>query len=125
MSKIITALNVMISNDYLISNVLQGYNSNEIFFMYNKKHKWSVTKKQNDIYIVHYYPGSTKLEDLASWPDEAWADFPDIVSYGEEQLSTKEAQNTLKELYTILGEKIFGMDDVLDEIIESDDNIPF
>lgn len=120
MSKIIEAVNVMASNKDNIDTVLQGEFEPEIFFRYAKKHKWSIIKNDSGEYYLHYYPGKTSLEELASWPTEAWHEFNGMVSYNSKSLGTKEARESLGELYTLVKEKVYGMDDVLEDIISSD-----
>lgn len=122
MSKIIEAINVMVSNQDKIDAAIQGQYESEIFFRYQKKHKWSILKSENGEYYLHYYPVKTSLEELASWPDEAWHEFGAIVSYNSKDLATKEAKESLRELYSIVTEKVFGMDEVLEDIIKSDAN---
>jgi len=65
------------------------------------------------------------LENLASIPDEVWMDYaPNSIGYSTNELATKEAKDTFAELYTLVGEKAYGMDGVLDEIIASDTDQP-
>lgn len=124
MSKIIKAINVMVSNEGLITNVRQGDSSNEIFFIYDGKHKWSLVDLPEGKYALHYYPGEESINDLASIED--WQHFSKMISYASETLQTREAKQTLNELFTILSEKSHGMDDVLNEIIQTDVNeLPF
>lgn len=120
MSRIIKAVNAMISNQDKIGHVIRGYRGNEIFFQYGGKHKWSISKNPKNEYYLHYYPSNQKLEELAGWPDEAWHEFNEIVSYNTKDLGTKEAHDSLSELYTIVQEKLFDMDKVLDDIIGDD-----
>lgn len=122
MSKIIEAINVMISNQDKIDLALQGVYEAEVFFRYAGKHKWSIIKNTSDEIYLHYYPGNVDVEELATWPHEAWHDFNGMVSYNSRDLGTKEAKDSLSELYTIVREKVFGMDQVLDDIIRSDVN---
>lgn len=120
MSKIIEAINVMISNHENIDQVYQGTYASEVFFRYAKKHKWSILKSDSGDYYLSYYSGRYDLEEMARWPDEAWHDFDDMVSYNSKDLGTKEARDSLRELHTLVKEKVFGMDTVLDDIIKSD-----
>jgi len=124
MSKIIKAINVMVSNEELIANVQEGDHSNEIFFTYDDKHKWSLIRMGSDKFALHYYPGKEDINALAEIDD--WEGFSNMISYTAEVFPTREAKQTLNELYTILSEKRYGMDDVLNEIISTDkDGIPF
>jgi hypothetical protein len=118
MSKIVTAVNAMISNPDLITNSIQGSSDNECFFKYDKKHLWSIIDVMGDDYALHYYPGNQDLEALSAIPDDYWHE-ADIksVAYLTKTLGTKEARDSFKELNSIVKEKVFGMDDVLSEII--------
>ncbi|CAM3164487.1 hypothetical protein [Pseudomonas plecoglossicida] len=120
MSKIIEAINVMISNHANIDQVYQGTYAGEVFFRYANKYKWSILKNDSGDYYLSYYSGRYELKDMASWPDEVWHDFNDMVSYNSKDLGTKEAKDSLRELHTLVKGKVFGMDSVLDEIIKSD-----
>lgn len=122
MSKIVVAVNVMIVQRDKITNVQNGSVDGEIFFLYDKKHKWSMMKN-DDGHVLFYYPGNSKLDDLASIPEEYWSDEVDMVPYRVKDIGTKEAKQTFAELYAVLKELRFGMDKVLDDIISSD--VPF
>lgn len=110
----------MVSNQDQIGSVIRGYSGNELFFEYGGKHKWSIIKNQKKEYFLHYYPGDQMLDDLAGWPEEEWHEFGEMVSYNTRELGTKEAYDSLSELYTAVQEKLFGMDKVLDDIIGDD-----
>jgi len=121
MSKIVAAVNVMISNPSKITNVIRGQHENECFFKYDNRHKWSIYRNRNDGYCLNYYSSDSNLEELASIPDEAWDhDSPAQVVYTTSELGTKEALATFSELFTIVSEKALGMDKILDDIINSD-----
>lgn len=120
MSKIIEAVNVMISNQDKIDSTFQGTYQREIFFRYANKHNWSILENEAGEFYLHYYPGKYSIEDMASWPEETWNDFRGIVSYNSKDLGTKEAKDSLRELYAVVKEKVYGMDDVLTDIIKSD-----
>ena len=124
MSKIVKAINVMVSNQNLITNVIRGAHDTEFFFIYDQKHTWSILRTSTDGFILRYYPGDVDIAMIASITDEEWMDHePTNVMYSSKDLGTKEAHESLKDLYNIAQEKVFGMDDVLDDIIESD--VPF
>lgn len=121
MSKIVKAINVMISNPHKITDVVKGENETECFFRYDKKHLWSILKHDDSNYYMAYYPGNQNVEHLASIPDEEWEHVPiNCVAYTSRELGTKEAKESMAELYNIVNEKVHGMDEVLDEIINSD-----
>jgi hypothetical protein len=118
MSRIVTAVNAMISNPDLITNSIQGDMDTECFFKYDKKHLWSIIDSENGEYVLYYYPGNQSLEELASIPEERWhQENINSVPYNTKTLGTKEANDSFKELNTIVKEKVYGMDDVLDDII--------
>lgn len=120
MSKIIQAVNSMISNSDLITNVISSGNK-ELFFLYNKKHKWSMRVSHDGVYSLWYYPSDQTLEEIANTLDHEW-EYIQMVHYSSKDLATKEALDSFKELFTILEEKLFGMDSVLDDIIS---DLPF
>ncbi|WP_417541970.1 hypothetical protein [Methylophaga thalassica] len=119
MSKIVTAMNAMISNPDLITDVTQGAMESEIFFKYDSKYIWSlIVDDTSGTYILHYYPYAKSVSSIASIPEDRWPE-ADITSvfYNSKVLGTKEALDTFKELHSILNEKVYGMDDVLNDII--------
>lgn len=121
MSKIVTAINVMVSNPDRIKNVIKGYSDSECFFVYDDKHPWSIIKHNDGGYYMAYYPGNQDISKLAQIPDEHWHEANvNCVTYTSKDLGTKEAKESMAELYNIVNEKVYGMDDVLDDIINSD-----
>lgn len=113
--KIVQVLNTIITNQKLVSNVLR--NEREYFFIYDNKYKWSILKgDKSDNYFVHFYPTEERtLEQLAYETD--WQEFTNFVTYSTEDLKTKEAQETFTELYQIVATKVFGIDDMFDDIL--------
>lgn len=122
MSKIIKALNVMVSNPDLITSVISGELGNEIFFQYDNKHVWSIIKTNNNDYFLHYYPHNDNISSLASIPPEYW-EHENITSivYSTKELGSKEAYESFQELFNIVMGKLYNMDSVLDDIISSGD----
>ena len=118
MSKIVQAINSMISHPELIEQVLQG--ENEIFFLYKKKYKWSMRENNKGEYYLYYYPSSIDLEVLSNFNADDWQDFSQMVIYKDADLGTKEAKASFCELYSLIREKVFGVDKVLDDIIGED-----
>lgn len=117
MAKIVQAVNVMISNPELITKVARGtHDQNEFYFEY-KKFIWSLRKADDD-YFLFYYPGKTKVEDVARLGS---FDNVDMMSYSTLAIRTTEAEQSFSELYEILRERLYGMNLVLDEIIGGDD----
>lgn len=117
MSKIVQAVNAMISNPGLIDNVSVGFSSDEFFFMYKGKYKWSM-KKLNDIPVLYFYPGEDNIENLLGV--ENW-DNVEFTYYNPLHIGTKEAKSSFLDLYTLLSERASGIDDVLNDIISDVD----
>ena len=114
MAKIVQVANAMVSNSNKISNVLR--NDKEYFFLYNKKYKWSISKSEDEDYYLHFYPtDSMTIEELSVFND--WAVFNQFVTYTTKDIKTQESIETFRELYQIVSDKIFGLDDIFDEII--------
>ena len=125
-AKIVLAANSMIQNERNIWDVTKGAHANEVFFSYpgeSKKHKWSIFKDEQGVYYLHYYTGQESLETLATWPDEEWEGYSGMVSYNTKELNAQEARESFRELFSVVTSKLFGMDEILDEII--DDMMPF
>jgi len=121
MSKIVKAINVMVSNPDRITSSIKGYHETECFFKYDEKYHWSILKSSDNEYILNYYPGQPELDSLASIPDHAWDEHaPSSVTYSTKDLATKEAIDSFRELFSIANEKLHGMNDVLDDIIGDD-----
>lgn len=118
MSKVISAANAMIANPKKIRPVLLGQGGNEIFFTYDGKHNWSMTSP-NGNYFLFFYPAASNytLEQLANIEDpEEWEHLA-MVRYDAKELGTREAMQTLSELYTVIKEKVYGVNEALDDII--------
>lgn len=116
MSKIIQAMNAMIANQKKIKSVRRAANG-EIFFIYNNKHSWGLNSIQGE-HFLYFYPDNPSVETLLSVDD--WENIPMVV-YKESDMRTREATSTFAELYSLLNEKVYGIDDVLDDILADDD----
>ena len=121
MSKIIVAMNAMIEFKEEITNVLKA-SSGEYFFLYKNKYKWSMSKSDSKVRLF-FYPDDESLEQLAVADEFDWEQI-DMVSYSSEDYRASEAVQTFFTLFNIVSEKAFGMDEVLDKIIQ-DMEIPF
>lgn len=119
MSKIVQAVNAMISNAEKIGKVVRG--ESEFFFIYKDKYKWSMAHQGGD-YMLWFYPGDESIETLASYEGSDW-EGTSMVIYRAGEIGTKEAKASFAELFTLLKERIYGVNEVLDDII-SDAN-PF
>jgi len=121
MSKIVRAINAMIANEKKISSVMKGQNG-EIFFLFDGKYKWSTRKGEDGTYLW-FYPVDADLRTLAGVDD--WDGIP-MVTYRASEIGTREAKESFEELYLLVKEKLYGVDDVLNDIIgQSDDGVPF
>lgn len=117
MSKIVTAANAMIANPKKISPVLLGRNESEIFFTYDGKYNWSMTNSGEKFSLFFYPIGSTySLQDLSNIDDSDWESVS-LIRYSSTDIGTEEAKQTFAELYTLLKEKVYGVNDALDDII--------
>lgn len=119
MSKIVQAVNAMIANSKLITTVVRR--GDDLFFLYKDKYKWSIAKRGEE-YLLWFYPGKETLEQIASHEGADW-DKVDMVTYRDSEIGTHEAKASFSELYQLLGEKVYGVNDVLDDIIS--DESPF
>lgn len=122
MSKIIKAMNVMISNSFSLRNVTQGHSPGEYFFNY-EKYNWSIYRNHENEYFLNYYPKIKSFKQIIDISIDEWDESVEYVTYSTKDLPTKEARETFSELYTLVKEKIYGMDEILDDIINNE--IPF
>jgi hypothetical protein len=121
-SKIVSAVNAMVLSQEKIKPVLLGI-SGEYFFMYDGKYKWSMKKDSDGEVWLWYYPGALTLEQLSGIDGDEW-DRVSMVIYRTSEIPGREAMQSFNELFSILKEKVYGMDEVLKDII-GDDDIPF
>lgn len=122
MSKIIRAINAMIARSEKVSNVIAR--GSEYYFLYDEKYRWSLSyDEQDDVYHLCYYPGDEPLEQLA-YGNFSREDSPPFVHYSSSDFGTREASESMLNLYTLLKEKVYGISDVLDKILE-DEDLPF
>lgn len=91
----------------------------KFFFIFDKKYKWSSVKRGDDHFALFYYPGRQSIESLAGMRDEDWVEFNHMVSYNSKDMGTKESYDTFRDLYMLVNGMKYGMDKVLDDIIES------
>ena len=118
MSKIVQAVNAMISNPDNITKVIRG--ETEFFFIYRDKYKWSITRKPNGDHVLWFYPGEIPIETLATYEGPEFEGI-DMVIYNDAEIGTQEARATFAELYTMLKERLFNVHKVLDDIISDSD----
>ncbi|MFY9261491.1 MAG: hypothetical protein WAO71_13400 [Gallionella sp.] len=118
MSKIVQAINVMIANPELITNVLSG--DGEFFFLYKGKYKWGITQREQKLFLW-FYPGKESLEELESLSHMGAWEGVDMVKYVDAEIGTREAIASFSELYTLIKEKRYGVQEMLEDIISDVD----
>lgn len=121
MSKIVQAINSMITNSNKIKEVQRA--EKEYFFIYKDKYKWSMRQDNDDVYLW-FYPGNETLDDLVSTAEFGWVDSPAMITYKASEIGTQEAWASFRELFNVIKGKIYHIDEVLEDII-SDDNADF
>jgi hypothetical protein len=90
--------------------------------LYKNKYKWSIKQCQENTHIIWYYPGTESLESLATYEPDEWGGTP-MVNYHDAEIGTKEAKASFSELYTLIKERVYGINDVLDDIISDLDSL--
>ncbi|MEW8512340.1 MAG: hypothetical protein AB2608_16005 [Candidatus Thiodiazotropha sp.] len=120
MSKLIQAINVMVANESKIGRVTPGKESKEVFFVYDKKHVWSMAKQDSGMKMWYYPSGINNFEHLVNARNDEW-EHMQMVYYSEEEFATREAKESVDELYRIVREKQYGMDEVFNDIFSSDE----
>lgn len=129
MSRIIRAINTMVSNPAKITHVsaakglglLMGKTpQSEVFFLYDGRHKWSIQQtSETDDFVLKHFTTSQSIEFLAS-SVLTFSPHVQIISYSAIAFKTREAIESMSELHTIVQEKLLGIGDVLDDIIGPD-----
>ena len=105
----------MILNLEKITSVRKSNEASEYYFIYNEKYKWSIMQDQGDKeFSIYYYPTGQSLDEIMHESD--WQNI-DLVYYSTREIKTKEAHESFSELYTLIKEKVYGIDDVFDDII--------
>lgn len=109
----------MISNKDKIGDVIKG--EHEFFFQFNKKHNWSISQDQNtnDLYLYLYPDEDISLADLERIVN--WELYKDFVVYSTNEFKSTEASESFQELYSIVKSKLFGVDEILDDILKTDE----
>ncbi|MEI8572000.1 hypothetical protein U737_21635 [Methylomonas sp. LW13] len=116
MSKIVIAANAMIANAEKISTVIPSNENKEFFyFLYGKKYTWGIYKDGGAIVLL-YFPNNESPDYLAALASYDFSDVS-VMRYSSLSIGSQEAEETFRDLYTIIQEKAFGIDKVLDEII--------
>lgn len=126
MSKIVQAVNAMISNPEKITSIIKGRETseNEYFFLYKNKYKWSVAQVDIDEYNIFYYVDNMSLAEIEQISRNNWKTL-NFVTYKTSEIRTKEAFESFSELYRVVSEKAFGLDEMFNDIISDMDDLPF
>lgn len=120
MSRIIKAINAMILNVDKINKVISL--DDKYFFEYDNKYKWSIFRDHDGTYHLNYYPEKEQdIQDVVKLVNSK--ESINYVSYNTRGVASREAIDSFNNLYNIVKEKLLGMDEVLDDIIN--DGIPF
>lgn len=126
-SKIIIAVNSMISNEQNISRVERSGKlaANGYAFSYNE-YVWLIFRYEDahgiQEHILHYFPemDSDDIQSIVDMDEDDW-DSTKRVTYRTSEIDTTEARATFSELFVMLSEKAYGIDDVLNDIISDDE----
>lgn len=119
MNKIIQTINVIISNSSKISKVFQK-NKNEYFFLYNK-YIWSISYSLlEDNYYIYCYPNNDNFEELVKIENISDSDI-NFISYNAKDLNISNALISFKDLYFLIREKSYKVDEIFDDIISDED----
>ncbi len=114
MNKIILAINSMIQNSDQISDI--SVSNNEYFFEY-KGYIWGIFKSKED-YILTFYPNFSTVSHAINMTKH----LHDVanINYNSDAFKNQEDIESFRDLYSIVKEKLYGLDKVLDDIIEND-----
>lgn len=105
----------MISRKELISDVIKD-SQDVYYFVFDKKHKWSIfhNEKDNNVCLIIYPEKNKSIEEIKN------ADLSILshVVYESADFRTIEAKESFKELYKIIQEKLYDIDQEFDDILE-------
>jgi hypothetical protein len=120
--KIVLVINTMITNKEKISNII--LDEKEIFFLYDNKYIWSIEKineNWSDQYVVNFFPKDRNsivqedIEDIVH--KKRFGTLSNIATYSTVELKAVEAFESFKDLYQILLDKLYGIDEMFDDIL--------
>ncbi len=115
--RIVIAINAMISNRGKITKVIQDQEAgNCYYFLYKGKYIWSIAKAEDEYYLC-YYPDSGIDPETLAFMDPGESEYLASVCYNTNQIKTKEAVESFTELYVLIQEKRYNVDQVLTDII--------
>ena len=70
-------------------------------------------------YNLYYYPIDVSLENIVR--SQSYESEIEMMIYSTKDLGTEEAYKSISELYQIVKENLYGMNEILDDIIDDDD----
>ena len=127
MSKIVKVVNAMLSNSNSISTVINhdGY----WFFLYDEKYAWCIQSwdfEGENRYMLYFLKGegSSYVNDVREFEILSRQDVRSLtkngkaIEYNTNEISSDEALQSFRLLYTAVREKGIGIDKVFDEIID-------
>ena len=119
MSKIVQAVNAMLTNKNQITPVIEKWN--QFFFLYKDKYIWSIRYEEEEgEYTLSFYPEKQSIEEIVSTSGPLWQYSTQFIAYKGSDIGTHEAIASFRDLYLLIKEKVFGVDKVLDDIIKDD-----
>lgn len=82
------------------------------------KHRWSIlySEEESDYYL-YYYKMKLPALSLANMNELDLV----LIEYKASDIKSTDAEKSFKELYTIAEAKIYGMDDIFDDILHNPD----
>lgn len=126
MSKIVAAINTMVSNSNKISNVI---NVNTYwFFLYDDKYAWCIESREyegENRYVLffikaehNFYVNDTIIFERFSRKDvRSLVKNGEAIEYNSNEIGSDESLQAFRLLFTAIKEKGIGIDKVLDDII--------
>jgi hypothetical protein len=119
MTKIVQAVNSMVANEKHIDSVVRT--NNELFFEYREKYVWSISKSDSVDFVLHFYPNAESAHVLSGYEHYDWEEVA-VVTYKTADIGTKEARASFADLYSVIEGRVYGVNEVLDDIIN---DLPF
>ena len=127
MSKLVKVANIMVSNSNKISEVIN--HDNVWFFLYDKKYAWCMKSwnyEGDDKYLLYFLMGNVssyvndgrEFEILSRQDINLLVKNGTAIEYSTNEMCSDEALQAFRQLYITVREKGFGIDKVLDEIID-------
>ncbi len=113
MAKIKEAIQVMVDHADKITSILEDENEREFYFKYNDKYTWSITASPSESdFTVYYYPGGESPQEVRVHWDEVKS-----IRFTTIDESDPEILATFRALYSIVRNRLYDIDGILDAII--------